>query len=66
MSLLDRFLKYVKVDTMSCDKNSTQTPSTQKQYDLANILKDELISLGLKDVEINEYCTVYATLPANK
>ncbi len=66
MSLLDRFLKYVKVDTMSCDKNSTQTPSTEKQYDLANILKDELITLGLKDVEINEYCTVYATLPANK
>ena len=66
MSLLDRFLKYVKVDTMSCDKNSTETPSTEKQYDLANILKDELIALGLKDVEINEYCTVYATLPANK
>ncbi|MCR5705394.1 MAG: peptidase T [Acholeplasmatales bacterium] len=66
MSLLDRFLKYVKVDTMSDDKNADCTPSTKKQFDLANILKDELIGLGLKDVMINEYCTVYATLPANQ
>ncbi len=65
MTLLDRFLKYVKVDTMSDDTNSNVTPSTQKQYDLARILKDELVSLGLTDVFINEYCTVYATLKAN-
>lgn len=65
MELLERFLKYVKIDTMSSNDNEGITPSTNKQYNLANILKDELIQLGLKDVIINEYCTVYGTLPAN-
>ncbi len=65
MKLLDRFLKYVQIDTMSDDKNDTVTPSTDKQWDLANILKQELIDLGLTNVFINEYCTVYATLEKN-
>ena len=64
-TLLERFIKYVKVDTMSDDLNDTVTPSTKKQYDLANILKDELIELGLEDVKINEFCTVYAHLSKN-
>ncbi len=65
MTLLDRFLKYVKIDTMSDDKNDTVTPSTEKQWNLAKILEQELKDLGLSDVFINEYCTVYGTLPAN-
>lgn len=66
MTLLDRFLKYVQIDTMSDDTNDSVTPSTQKQFDLARILEKELIELGLKNVHINQYCTVYATLPANQ
>ena len=65
MALLDRFLKYVKIDTMSDDKNDFNTPSTQKQFDLAYVLKKELEELGLKDIILNEYATLYATLPAN-
>ncbi|MCR5787047.1 MAG: peptidase T [Acholeplasmatales bacterium] len=65
MTLLDRFLKYVKIDTMSDDKNDSFTPSTEKQYNLAYELEKELNALGLKNVHINKYCTVYATLPAN-
>ena len=65
MTLLDRFLRYVQIDTMSDDKFDFQTPSTQKQYDLARVLEKELKELGLTNVFINEYCTVYATLPQN-
>ncbi len=62
--LLKNFLTYVKIDTMS-DEESTQTPSTQKQFDLANILVEELKQLGLKDIYLSENCFVYATLPSN-
>lgn len=65
MTLLDRFLKYVQIDTMSDDTNDSVTPSTEKQWNLARILESELIDLGLTNVFINEYCTVYATLEAN-
>ena len=62
--LLDRFLKYVQIDTMSSDE-ATNTPSTLKQFDLANVLKDELLELGLVDVNVSEHCIVTATLPTN-
>ena len=62
--LLDRFLKYVQIDTMSSDE-ATTTPSTLKQFDLANILKEELIELGLVDANVSEHCIVTATLPSN-
>lgn len=65
MALLDRFLKYVKIDTMSDDKNDSVTPSTEKQFNLAYELEKELNELGLKNVHINKYCTVYAKLEAN-
>jgi len=65
MTLLDRFLKYVQIDTMSDDKNDSSTPSTNKQWDLARVLEKELIELGLENVHINEYCTVYGTLKEN-
>jgi len=62
--ILDRFLKYVSFDTQS-DENSETCPSTKKQFDLANYVKDELIKLGLKDVSLDENCYLMGTLPAN-
>ncbi len=63
-SVAERFIKYVKIDTQS-DEDSETTPSTAKQFDLANLLVEELKELGLKNVEIDDKCYVMATLPAN-
>lgn len=63
-TLLNNFLRYVKIDTMS-DEESNQTPSTQKQFTLAKLLVEELNELGLKDIHLSENCFVYATLPSN-
>ena len=62
---LDRFLRYIKVETTSDETNEGTTPSSQNQFDLAKILKAELDDLGLENVELDEYCYVYATLPSN-
>jgi len=61
--LLDRFLRYVAIDTQS-DENSTSQPSTAKQWDLLNLLRDELLALGVK-AETEEHGYVYARIPAN-
>lgn len=61
--LLNRFLKYVSIDTQS-DPNSSTTPSTQKQWDLANYLVEELKQIGMTDVSIDEKSYIMATLPA--
>ncbi len=63
-SALDKFIRYAKIDTQS-DENSTTYPSTQKQFDLLNLLVKELNELGLKDVEIDQYGYVMATIPSN-
>ncbi|MEM9525145.1 MAG: peptidase T [Bacteroidota bacterium] len=63
MPLLDRFLRYVKIDTES-DPHSPTQPSTMKQKDLGKVLVEELLTLGLKDAELDEHGYVYATLPA--
>lgn len=63
-SVLQRFLKYVKIDTQS-DHNSTQVPSTARQLDLARLLIDELKALELDEIELDSYGMVMATLPAN-
>ena len=63
MNIVDRFLQYVSFDTQS-DENSNTTPSTHKQLLLARFLTDELISLGMQEVEMDENGYVYATLPA--
>ena len=65
MELVERFLKYVSIDTQSSEENEAQCPSTEKQWDLARHLKDELTGLGLADVELDEHGYVYATLPPN-
>ena len=62
--VLDRLLRYVKIDTQSKEDSETY-PSTSKQFDLLNLLVEELKALGLKDVRIDKYGYVMATLPSN-
>ncbi len=63
MPLLDRFLRYVQIDTQS-DPGSPTQPSTEKQKDLGRLLARELRELGLTDAELDRHGYVYATLPA--
>jgi tripeptide aminopeptidase len=63
-NIIDRFISYVIIDTES-DPNSTTTPSTEKQWNLANKLVEELKSIGLEDVTIDENAYIMATLPSN-
>ena len=63
-SVVDRFLRYVRIDTQSQEEQAT-TPSTAKQWELARLLERELKQLGAHDVRISEHCIVYAKLPAN-
>jgi len=63
--IVDRFLRYVKIDTQSDDTISDRFPSTDKQLVLSNLLADELKALGLKDVSIDENGYVMATVPGN-
>jgi len=60
--VLERFLRYVRVDTQS-EEGASTFPSTAKQLDLSRILADELREIGLEDVELNEFGYVIATLP---
>ncbi len=62
--LLERFLRYVKIDTQS-DENSTASPSTEKQKDLARVLVEELRELGVEDAAMDEWGYVTGTVPAN-
>lgn len=62
--IIDRFISYVTIDTES-DPNSQTTPSTEKQWNLANKLVEELKSIGLKDVTIDDKAYIMATLPSN-
>jgi len=62
--IINRFISYVTIDTES-DPNSDTTPSTAKQWDLANKLVEELKAIGLEDVTIDENAYIMATLPSN-
>lgn len=62
--LVERFITYIKTDTQS-DPESQATPSTDKQWNLARLLVEELKSIGLEDVTIDENSYVMATLPSN-
>ncbi|OKZ24138.1 MAG: peptidase T [Bacteroides sp. 43_108] len=64
MDIVERFLKYVSFDTQS-DENTGTTPSTPKQMVFAEYLKEELKSIGLTDVELDENGYLMATLPSN-
>jgi len=63
-TLLERFLRYTKIDTQS-QHDAESYPSTAKQLDLARLLEKELRELGMSEVELDQYGYVTATLPAN-
>ncbi|MEM8520865.1 peptidase T [Flavobacterium sp. PL12] len=62
--IIDRFISYVIIDTES-DASSETTPSTKKQWDLANKLVEELKTIGMQDVTIDDKSYIMATLPSN-
>src|SRR5688572_30496475 len=62
--VMDRFLRYVKIDTQS-QEDQTTVPSTRKQLNLANLLARELTTLGAQNVRVSEFGIVYATVPGN-
>ncbi|CAM4355852.1 peptidase T [Zobellia nedashkovskayae] len=63
-NIIDRFLKYIKIDTQS-DPNSETTPSTEKQWHLADLLVEELLEIGMEEVSIDNKAYITATLPSN-
>ncbi|MBX4927018.1 peptidase T [Rhizobium binae] len=63
-TVLDRFLRYVVIDTQS-DPASSMQPTTEKQKDLGRLLVDELLTIGLADAHLDEHGYVYATIPGN-
>ena len=65
MNIEERFIRYCRIDTQSDPANEQVTPSTEKQFDLAEILKKELQELGLENVQLDEHCYVYGWLPSN-
>ena len=65
MKAYERLLKYVKVHTTS-DENSDTHPTTIRQFDLANILVEEMKELGIQDVKLDDNCYVYGYIPATK
>ena len=62
--IIDRFISYVKIDSQS-NANSLVTPSTEKQWNIANKLVQDLNDIGLSEVSIDENAYIYATLPSN-
>lgn len=63
-TLLDRFLRYVRIDTQA-DERSTSYPSTPGQLELGRLLRDELLALGYGDAVQNSHGIVFATIPGN-
>ena len=63
-TLLDRFLRYVRIDTEANEK-STSYPSTPGQLELSALLRDELLAMGYADARMTEYGIVHATIPGN-
>ena len=64
-SVCERFIRYASIDTQSSD-NTADVPSTKKQFDLAYMLRDEMIELGISDVFLDEdKCVLYGVIPSN-
>ncbi|MCD6032902.1 MAG: pepT [Thermomicrobiales bacterium] len=61
--LEERLIRYARIDTQA-DESLATTPSTEKQFDLLNLLVDELREIGAQDVTLTRYGTVLATIPA--
>lgn len=66
MNLLERFIKYAKVHTTSDPENDAVLPSAKREFDLARLLEEELIGIGMKDVRVSDQGYVYAVLPATE
>ncbi|MDG1195775.1 MAG: peptidase T [Polaribacter sp.] len=62
--IIDRFIKYVTIDTES-DPNNPEFPSTENQWNLAKVLEKELNQIGMQEVELDKNCYIMATLPSN-
>lgn len=62
--VVERFLRYIAIDTKS-DPESNTTPSSEIQWDLAKLLKEEMEQMGLQDVSLDDNCYLMGTLPAN-
>lgn len=62
--IVARFKRYIAIDTQSSETSET-TPSTQKQFDLARLLEQEMKEMGLQEVTLDEHCYLMGTLPAN-
>jgi len=63
-NILERFLRYVKIDTQS-DEESKANPSTEKQFDLGRMLEKELKEIGFQNVELDENCNLWAEIKSN-
>jgi len=63
MKAHERLIKYAKIHTTS-DEDSSSSPSTARQFDLAHLLADEMRSLGLSDVRVSETAYVYGHISA--
>lgn len=63
MTIMERFLRYVAINTESCEGVET-VPSSQRQFDLAHVLADDMREIGLSNVRVTDDCFVYAELPA--
>ena len=64
MSLIDRFLKSVALDTTS-DENCPDCPSSKGQWALVELLRDEMTAMGMEKVKMDEHCYVYGSIPGN-
>ncbi len=64
-TLLDRFLRYIKINTRSDEAVTDRTPTTENQWNLAYLLEQEIKDMGMQDVILNEKCFLTATLPSN-
>ena len=64
MNLVERFIKYVKIDTCS-DPNSNTYPTTMKQFDLAHVLVEEMKEMGIQDAHVDEFGVVYGSIASN-
>ena len=63
-ALQARLVRYAAIDSQS-DENSPTAPSTEIQFNMLNLLRDELTTIGAQDVELTDYGVVLATIPGN-
>ncbi len=63
MNATEKFLKYVTIDTRS-EEGQEPVPSTNVQFDLANLLVEEMKAMGIADARVDGHCYVYGTIPA--